>query len=188
LDKDTSGLLLVAKNDDVHLKLQQQFLNKTIKRQYYALVWGTFKQNEGIVSAGISRSRNDPTKMAVSSRGKNAITHYHVLRDYIYMTLLKVQLESGRTHQIRVHMNYIHHPVVGDPTYNGRESQLNNLPINLKKRGIYLLKMLTRQFLHAKMLEFIHPTSLKSMKIEIDLPEELGNILDKIPRWFLQES
>jgi len=185
LDKNTSGLLLVAKNDKAHQKLQQQFLERSITRKYYALLWGSFKEEEGFVDAAIGRSRRDPTKMTVNSRGKSAKTYFKVLKNYVYMSLVAAKLETGRTHQIRVHMNHIHHPVVGDADYNGRESKLNTLPANIKKRGIHLLNMLPHQFLHAKIIEFVHPVSEKEISIETDLPENLQTILDKLPKWFM---
>ncbi len=184
LDKNTSGLLVVAKHDRAHAALQKQFADKIISRLYWALVWGDFEQPEGIVSTHIARSRRDPTKMTVAAKGKEAVTVYTVLERFRYVTLVQLELKTGRTHQIRVHMNYLHHPVVGDPDYNGRESRLKQLPVNLKKRGMHLLEMIPHQFLHAKILNFRHPESGKMLHFEVPLPTGLEQVLLKLPHLF----
>jgi 23S rRNA pseudouridine1911/1915/1917 synthase len=184
LDKNTSGLLAVAKTDKAFLHLRKQFDQKTIKRVYHALVWGKVKK-EGSLTTFINRSRRDPTKMAVSTTGKEAITHYKILKDFQFVTLLKVQLDTGRTHQIRVHMNHIHHQVVGDPEYYGREEQLKRLPPNLQKRGAHLIKILKRQALHAKKLSFLHPATNELVCFESDTPADMREALDKIEQIFL---
>jgi 23S rRNA pseudouridine1911/1915/1917 synthase len=188
LDKNTSGLLVVAKHDMTHQKLQKQFTTRTIKRGYWALVWGVMSEKEGRIETGIGRSRRDPTKMTVSSAGRLSVTHYILLRDFYYCSLLSLRLETGRTHQIRVHMKHIHHPVVGDPEYDGRERQLSRLPVNLKKRGMRLLELLPSQFLHAKTLEFIHPVRNELMRFETPLPTGLQSVLDKLPQILLLEQ
>lgn len=185
LDKNTSGLLVVAKDDRTHQRLQKQFTNKTIRREYRALVWGRMTGQEGRIETRLSRSRREPTKMAVSREGRIAITDFRVLQDFHYVSLLSLSLATGRTHQIRVHMNHIHHPVVGDPDYNGRDSQLKQLPVNLRKRGMRLLEMVPSQFLHAKILEFIHPVHKETMRFEAPLPDNLQEALDKIPHLFM---
>ncbi len=188
LDKFTSGLLVIAKNDKAHRCLRNQFDEKTIHRIYNALVWGSFKEKSGTIQTNINRSRSDPTKYAVAKTGREAITHYKVLRDFIYASLLEVKLETGRTHQIRVHMQHLHHPIIGDDVYNGRDSQLKQLPYNLQKRGKHLLNLLPRQALHAKTLTFLHPSSGEQAAFESELPEEMQTALDKIPQIFLLES
>jgi 23S rRNA pseudouridine1911/1915/1917 synthase len=185
LDKYTSGLLVIAKTDSAYHSLRSQFENKEIHRIYNALVWGSFTDDGDTISTFINRSRRDPTKMAVSKNGKEAVTHYKVLQDYSYFTLLEVWLETGRTHQIRVHMNYIHHPVVGDPDYSGRDSQLKRLPVQLKRRGIHLLKLLPHQALHAKKLSFIHPVKKEKVVFESPLPDNMRTALDKLRQMFL---
>jgi len=182
LDKNTSGLLVVAKNDMSHLRLSRQFETKTIKRTYNAIVWGIPSENEGEIITQIGRSGRDRKKMTVlKEKGREAITHYRVKKDYLYLSYLKVFLETGRTHQIRVHLNHLNHPVFGDPEYNGRKSQIYRLPSHLQKRGMALLKTINRQALHAITLEFIHPTTEKVMNFESDLPEDMQNLVEKIP-------
>ncbi len=186
LDKDTSGLLVVAKNDKSHHKLSRQFESKTIKRTYHAIVWGVPSENEGEIRTQIGRSRRDRKKMTVlKDRGREAITHFQLIKDFIFLSHLEIFLETGRTHQIRVHLNYLNHPIFGDPEYNGRKSQINRLPPHLQKRGMALLKAIDRQALHAKDLEFIHPISEKKMKFESDIPEDMQNILMRIPTAFM---
>jgi 23S rRNA pseudouridine1911/1915/1917 synthase len=188
LDKNTSGLLVIAKNDKTHAFLSKQFDSKTISRIYWSLVWGVPKESEGTVNTCISRSRKDPTKMAVTKSGKEAITHWQVLKEYMYFSLLKLKLETGRTHQIRLHMNWLGHPVVGDAEYNGRESQLARLPANLRKRGQHLLQLIPNQFLHAKELSFIHPSTKEKVSFQSELPATLQTVLDKIPDLFLLKN
>jgi 23S rRNA pseudouridine1911/1915/1917 synthase len=185
LDRYTSGLLVVAKTDQAHVHLQKQFDTRTIHRTYWALVWGKKETDHETIQTCISRSKKDPTKMTVSKTGRKAITHIRTLQTFEYATLLEVELDTGRTHQIRVHMNYIHHPVIGDLEYNGRESQLKRLPQNLRKRGTHLLKILQRQALHAKKLIFIHPAINQKMEFESDLPADFAEALKKLPSLFL---
>ncbi len=188
LDRYTSGLLVVAKTDQAHAHLQKQFDTQTIHRTYWALVWGKKETDHETIETCISRSKKDPTKMAVSKIGRTAITHIKTLQTFEYATLLEIKLDTGRTHQIRVHLNYIHHPVIGDPDYNGREKQLNRLPHNLRKRGTHLLKILQRQALHAKKLTFIHPITKKQLEFESELPADFAEALEKLPDLFLLDQ
>lgn len=188
LDKYTSGLLVIAKNDQAHLGLRKQFDTKTISRTYWSLVWGMPKEESGTVHTFIDRSRKDPKKMAVTKKGREAITHWQVRKDFRYFSLIKLNLETGRTHQIRLHMNWIGCPVVGDGDYNGRDSQLSRLPANLRKRGQHLLTMVPNQFLHAKELSFIHPTKNEKVTFKSGLPTNLQEALDKLPDLFLLEG
>lgn len=163
IDKDTSGLLMIAKNNMAHEKLSEQLKNHTITRVYYTLVNGNITNNQGKINAPIGRNPVDRKKMAVTNKNsKNAVTHFYVLERYGDYTLLKVKLETGRTHQIRVHMSYIEHPVVGDPVY-GRKKQRFNL---------------NGQLLHAKVLGFIHPRSGEYMEFDSELPGHFTKILD----------
>jgi 23S rRNA pseudouridine1911/1915/1917 synthase len=181
LDKETSGLIVVAKNDLVHQKLQEQFLSKDIHRTYNALVWGVPPTNVGEIETLITRSRKDRKKMSVSfTKGKEAITQYKLIQEFTYLSLIELKLNTGRTHQIRVHLNHSNMPVFGDPVYNGRKSQLRRLPSHLQKRGASLLKQISRQALHAKELTFIHPLTKKRMIFESQLPDDFKNILNKI--------
>jgi len=177
----------VAKNNKAHAALRKQFDSKTISRTYWSLVWGVPKEQDGTIHTHIDRSKKDPTKMAVTKTGREAITHWQVLKDYNYFALLKLNLETGRTHQIRLHMNWMGNPVVGDNDYNGRDSQLARLPDNLRKRGQHLLKLVERQFLHAKELSFIHPATNEMVNFTSELPENLQTALDKMNDLFLLE-
>jgi len=185
LDKYTSGLLVVAKTEQALTKLRAQFDSREIHRTYQALVWGKPAQEQGTIQTCIARSKKDPTKMTVAASGKEAVTRYRLLRDFEYASLLEIELDTGRTHQIRVHMNYIHHPVIGDPDYNGRESQLKRLPSNLQKRGRHLLKILPHQALHAKKLSFLHPASGKRIELDSPLPAPMTEAVEKLPDLFL---
>ena len=163
IDADTTGLLMVAKNDYAHEFLSKQLQEKTITRKYVALVWGVIPNDTGVIDAPIMRDKNDRKKMAVGTHNsKDAITHFKVLERYSRATLIELKLETGRTHQIRVHMNYIGYPVVNDPVYGRRKI--------IDKTG---------QCLHAKTLGFIHPKTKEYMEFESPLPECFLNILNK---------
>ncbi|MCK9198018.1 MAG: RluA family pseudouridine synthase [Bacilli bacterium] len=161
IDKDTSGLLMVAKNDYAHEKLAEQLKNKTASRVYYAIVSGEMEHNEGVIKAPIGRHLNNRKKMAVVSSGKNAVTHFKVIERFNGYTLIECKLETGRTHQIRVHMSYIHHPIVGDQLYGGRN-----------------FDYLNGQLLHAKSLVLNHPTTNERMIFECELPDYFTNVLN----------
>lgn len=162
IDAYTTGLLMVAKNNKAHESLAKQLEEKTIVRKYIALVWGKIENDTGTIDAPIGRDKNDRKKMAVTDKNsKKAITHFKVLKRFDNATLLELRLETGRTHQIRVHMNYIGHPVVNDPIY-GRRKSIDN----------------SGQCLHAKTLGFIHPRTLKYMEFDSELPECFVNILN----------
>ncbi|MHB2155770.1 RluA family pseudouridine synthase [Calditrichota bacterium GD2] len=185
LDKDTSGLLVIAKNDRAQRYLRRQFDTKDIFRIYWALVWGDFDEDRDVIREPIARSRKNPIKFVVDPRGRDAVTRFKVLQRFQYVTLLEIRLETGRTHQIRVHMRHINHPVVGDQLYNGRETQLLNLPQNLRKRGEHLLKLLPHQTLHARKLSFLHPRTGQRVEFEADLPENFKTALQKLPDLFM---
>lgn len=162
IDAYTTGLLMVAKNNKAHAILAEELSKKETYRKYVALVWGRINNDSGTIDAPIGRSLNDRKKMAVIASGKNAVTHFKVLKRFKSATLIEVQLETGRTHQIRVHMDYIGHPVVNDPVYGGRKLIDN-----------------TGQCLHAKELGFVHPTTHEFMKFDSKLPNCFINILNK---------
>jgi 23S rRNA pseudouridine1911/1915/1917 synthase len=180
LDKNTSGLLVVAKNDHAHQLLTQQFTTRDIERIYIALVWGTPDTEQGQIETLIDRSRRDRKKMGVYHTGRNAITLYQCLQSFRYLSLLELRLKTGRTHQIRVHLNHIHHPVFGDPDYNGRKSQLDRLPYSFRSKGQHWLNLFDRQALHAKSLSFIHPVSKQRVSFDSPLPEDFQHILEQI--------
>lgn len=166
IDKDTSGLLVVAKNDAAHLSLSEQIKNKTCHRIYLALLEGTVKQNDGIIDTFIGRSDKNRTMMAVKDSGRRAVTHFKVLKRYKEFTFAEFKLETGRTHQIRVHCKYIGHPIVGDPVY-GYEKQ------KFKLNG---------QLLHAWKLELTHPSTGERMSFEAPLPDYFQAVLQKLDK------
>lgn len=163
IDKDTSGLLMIAKNDMAHQSLAEQLKNKTNQREYLALVYGQIKEDEGTIDAPLGRNPQDRKKQAVVANGRHAVTHFQVVKRYTNFTLVKCILETGRTHQIRVHMKYIGHPLVGDPLYGPRKV--------IGKNG---------QFLHAAVLGFKHPRTGEQMRFEVPLPENFQKMLNKL--------
>ncbi len=172
LDKDTSGLLVVAKTERARQHLIAQLAARTVEREYVALVDGVLIAG-GTVAAAIGRHRRDRTRMAVSSGGREAISHYRVLKKYRVHTLVQVKLESGRTHQIRVHMAHLHHPVVGDPVYGGRL----RLPKGCSELLAEQLRGFKRQALHAVKLSLIHPASGKKMSWAASVPADMGALM-----------
>lgn len=180
LDKDTSGLMVVAKNDISHAHLAQQFARRTIQRQYQAIVWGHFKEPGGLIEAHLGRSKSDRKKMAVVTEGKHAATEYRVVRSFAYLSLVALRLRTGRTHQIRVHLAHVHHPVFGDPTYNGRHIVAGPGTVAQKHEVQRLLKLIHRQALHAKTIGFVHPKTGKPLLFESALPADMGSVLDML--------
>ena len=181
LDKNTTGLMVVAKNDQTHIALQQQFTNKSAGREYLALVWGHLAEPSGKIETYLNRSKSDRKKFVAAKDGKKAITYYKVLETFDFLSLLNIRLQTGRTHQIRAHFNFLHHPVFGDPEYSGRSTQVKQLS-TLKKRqnALYLLKMIDRQALHAAKLTLLHPVLQKTMTFESALPEDFQMILEHL--------
>lgn len=162
IDKDTSGLMLVAKNDKAHDILAEGFKNKTIKREYIALVCGVIGEDSGVIDAPIGRDAKDRKKMCVTSENsKKAVTHFKVLKRYEHYTLLRLILDTGRTHQIRVHMKYIGHPVYNDPVYGKAYNDFG-------------------QFLHSASIDFEQPTTHEHLHFECDVPKEFQNFLDTL--------
>ncbi|MDA0986032.1 MAG: RluA family pseudouridine synthase [Bacteroidetes bacterium] len=180
LDKDTSGLLVVAKNETALQKLAKQFALKTSKRTYHAIVWGIFKQKKGLIDAPLGRSKSDRKKIVVVEGGKPAITEYEVLEEFGFLSLIKLNLRTGRTHQIRSHLNSIHHPVFGDPAYGGRNSSWNGLAGKKKILVQNLLEICQRQALHATLLGVKHPTTGKELIFSSPLPNDINTILNKL--------
>ena len=164
IDKDTSGLLIIAKNDAAHINVSEQIKNHEVRKTYIALVRGVVKENQATINMPIARSTKDRTKMAVSKKGKEAITHITVLERFDGFTLLEVNIETGRTHQIRVHLSQIGYPIVGDFVYsNGRN------PFGVEG-----------QMLHSSKLEFVHPKTGEKMNLEAKLPEYFESVLKEL--------
>ncbi len=180
LDKDTSGLLVVAKDETTHQKLAKQFAEKTSEREYQAVVWGVFRETSGVIEAPLGRSKSDRKKVAVTPDGKQAVTEYEVMEQFEFLALLRLHLRTGRTHQIRVHLAHIHHPVFGDETYGGRELHLGKATAKTKAQAHNLLDLMPRQALHAKKLGFIHPQKKKMMRFESDLPADMQALLSSL--------
>lgn len=182
LDKNTSGLLVVAKTDPAHQSLAKQLKDRTLSRQYLALVWGHLDEMSGKIEAPIGRSLTNRKKMAVVAGGREAITHWQVLKYYPSCCLLKVKLETGRTHQIRVHFKHHHHPLIGDPEYGGRQKWLGSLSPQHKPLGKQILTMIQRQALHASEIKFIHPSSKETMHFQAPLPDDINHVLEFLDR------
>jgi 23S rRNA pseudouridine1911/1915/1917 synthase len=180
LDKDTSGLLVVAKNDEVHRKLAHLFSTHNIEREYWAVVWGHFKKKMGVIERALGRSRKDRKKIVVAREGKLAITQYEVLQEFDLLTLIKLRLMTGRTHQIRVHMHSTGHPVFGDPTYEGRKPHGINLTVEVMERINELLSLMPRQALHAKVLGFVHPITKEKLRFDSPLPADMQNLIEHL--------
>ena len=166
LDKNTSGLLIVAKNDNAHIKMSEQIKNREVKKIYIALVRGSIEENEATINMPIARSKKDRKKMAVDRDGKEAITHFEVIKRYGQYTLLRIKIDTGRTHQIRVHMSQIGHPVVGDDVYSNGKNEFG----------------VEGQMLHAKSLDFKHPVSGKQIHLEAEIPEYFKKVLDVLDK------
>ena len=164
LDKDTSGVIIVAKNDKAHINLSEQIKNHTVEKTYIALVKGFVKENEATINMPIGRSTKDRKKMAVNKNGKNAVTHFKVIERFRNYTLLEVKIETGRTHQIRVHLSEIGYPIVGDTTYSNGKNEWG----------------IEGQCLHAKSLRFKHPINGKEMFIEAPLPQYFEDVISEL--------
>ena len=187
IDKDTSGLLVIAKTPEAKTSLGVQFFNKTTHRSYNALVWGNFVEDSGTIEGNIGRDPKDRLRMAVfpqgSEIGKPAVTHYKVLERFGYVTLVECILETGRTHQIRAHMKHIGHPLFSDERYGGTEILRGERTGSYRQFVLNGFKTCPRQALHAKTLGFVHPRTKKQMDFTSDIPEDLGNLLEKWRRY-----
>ena len=180
LDKDTSGLLVVAKTDDTHQKLAKQFAKKKPERKYWAIVWGN-PPDEGTIEANIGRSPSDRKIMTVLPEGgKSAVTHYRKIETFDHLALLEIHLETGRTHQIRVHMQHAGYYVFGDKTYGGDSVRYGPNTGSRKSMFKNLFDILERQALHAKTLGFVHPATDEFVEFNSPLPPDFQNVLDKL--------
>ena len=184
IDKDTSGLILIAKNEDAKAKLALQFFNKTTERTYNALVWGVVKEEEGTIIGALARDPRDRMLFTVFPEGENpaakhAVTHYRVIERFAYVTLVQCKLETGRTHPIRVHMKHIGHTLFNDERYGGNEPLKGTTSAKYKQFVKNCFDVCPRQALHAKTLGFVHPTSGDWMQFDSELPDDMINLLDK---------
>jgi 23S rRNA pseudouridine1911/1915/1917 synthase len=182
IDKDTSGLMVIAKTEDALSNLAKQFELKTSEREYIALVWGNVKEDEGTIEGNISRHVKDRMQMAVFADpeiGKPAITHYKVIERFGYVTLVSCRLETGRTHQIRVHMKYIGHTLFNDSRYGGDQILKGTTFTKYKQFVENCFKILPRQALHARTLGFVHPVTGEMMRFDSEIPKDMQDCIDK---------
>ncbi len=186
IDKDTSGLLVIAKNEIAMNKLARQFYEKTSKRKYVALVWGNLENDEGTITGNVGRNPKDRKKMFVfpdETEGKHAVTHYKVLERFDYVNLVECELETGRTHQIRVHFQYIKHPLFNDPEYGGNQILRGTTYTKYRQFINNCFKLLPRQALHAKSLGFKHPGTGKDVLFDSEIPQDMQSVIDKWRRY-----
>ena len=182
IDKDTSGLLVIAKSESSMIFLAKQFYDKSTTREYLTLVWGNVEEDEGVIEGNIGRNPKNRLQMKVFSKndsGKSAITHFKVVKRFGYVTLLGCKLETGRTHQIRVHMKHIGHTIFNDERYGGNQILKGTNFTKYKQFVENCFKIMPRQALHAKTLGFIHPNTKDYISFDSDLPQDFKNVLDK---------
>ncbi|MCP9612600.1 RluA family pseudouridine synthase [Coprobacter tertius] len=182
IDKDTSGLLVIAKTPEAKTHLGTQFFNKTTQRKYLAVVWGVPPEDEGRIEGNIGRSLKDRLQMAVfpdGDHGKTAVTHYKVIEKMGYVSTVECRLETGRTHQIRVHMKYIGHPLFNDARYGGNEILKGTTFTKYKQFVNNCFSICPRQALHARTLGFVHPKTGKEMFFDSEIPEDMGQLIEK---------
>ena len=184
IDKDTSGLILIAKTEEAKTKLGKQFFDKTTQRRYQALVWGNVKEDEGTIIGALARDPRDRMQFAVFPEGENpvakhAVTHYKVLERMAYVTLVECRLETGRTHQIRVHMKHIGHTLFNDERYGGHEVLKGTTAAKYKQFVKNCFEICPRQALHAKTLGFTHPTTGEMMHFDSELPQDMQQLIEK---------
>ena len=178
LDKDTSGLLIIAKDERTLAQLQTMMKKRLIERHYTALTWGKMSLSEGTIDLPLGRSPGDRKKIRVFGiKNRQSITHYNVVRSYSIAELLSIKLETGRTHQIRVHLSYFGNPVVGDSTYGGRSKAINRFTGIDKQLALSLLRVLDSQALHAQRLRFEHPATMERISFESDLPVDMQDVI-----------
>ncbi len=182
IDKDTSGLLVVAKNEEAQLSLAKQFFVHSIDRRYVAIVWGNIREDEGTITGNLARDPSDRLRFKVfpdGTVGKHAVTHYRVLERFGFVTVVECVLETGRTHQIRVHFNYIGHPLFNDERYGGAEIRKGTIYAKYSQFIQNCFKVLPRQALHAKTLGFVHPRTGEKMEFDSALPEDMEALIGK---------
>jgi 23S rRNA pseudouridine1911/1915/1917 synthase len=182
IDKDTSGILVVAKNEFSLNRLSKQFYDRTTDRKYLALIWGTLQPREGTITGNVGRSIRDRKIMQVfpdASQGRAAVTHYKVLEDFGYVSMIECKLETGRTHQIRVHLSYMKHPLFNDGEYGGDQILKGTTFTKYQQFVRNCFKIMPRQALHAKSLAFDHPVTGKRLSFDSDLPDDIKQVIEK---------
>jgi len=187
LDKDTTGLMVIAKTETAMTHLAKQFFDHSIERSYHSIVWSGFEKETGTIEGHIGRHPTDRVKMHVyeeGEEGKHAVTHYQVIDDYYYVSLVECRLETGRTHQIRVHMNHIGHPVFNDNRYGGDRIRKGTVYSKYKRFVDNCFELCPRQALHAKSLGFVHPESGKKMEFNSELPSDMTAALERWRQYF----
>jgi len=178
LDKDTSGVLIVAKNDSIARRLREMMADRKITKIYNAIICGHMPEESGVIELPIGRSLKDRKKMTVTNiASREAVTHYQVSERFRHNDLVEVKIETGRTHQIRVHFAHLNRPVLGDPDYGGRQKWLKGIDPSARKAGKEILELIDRQALHARRLIFIHPITGNELSIEGDLPKDFNGVL-----------
>ena len=180
LDKDTSGIIIVAKTNFAHMDLAEQFASRLVLKIYYGITWGKWKEREGVIDQSIARKRTDPTSFIVNTIGKEALTNYRIIRDSQYFSFVNYFPKTGRTHQIRVHSAFAGNPIIGDTKYGGGLSRTKGFIPEISKKIESLFKIVNRHILHAQKISFLHPRNGKEMSFEADLPEDIQNIINKI--------
>ena len=180
LDKNTSGVLVVAKSDESHMRLAQQFNSRTVEKTYLALVWGSPGEKEGVIDSPISRHAGHRQKFAVDESGRSAVTQYRVMEEFDQLSSIQLKPRTGRTHQLRVHMSSIGHPIFGDETYGGGRSRMKGYSPDKRAYFLRLLSLISRQALHAWSISFDHPTAGNRVTFSAPLPKDFGNVLESM--------
>jgi len=180
LDMDTSGIIIVAKNNTSHMKLAEQFSSRKVKKMYMGITWGKWKSMDGLIDEPIGRKKNDPTTFQVNKNGKAARTNYKILRETEYFSFVNYFPKSGRTHQLRVHSAFMGHPIIGDDKYGGGEVKIKGYIPEVSKKMRTVLKSVNRHILHAQSITFTHPATGKEISFDTELPDDIQNVIEKI--------
>ncbi len=180
LDQETSGIIIVTKTNYSHMKIAEQFSNRLVKKVYYGITWGSWKEKEGLIDQPIARKRNDPTSFIVNITGKDAQTNFKVIKESQYFSYVNYFPKTGRTHQIRVHSTFYGNPIIGDTKYGGGLSRIKGYKPEISRKMELLFKKVQRHILHAQRISFIHPRSGLEMNFESDLPNDIQNIINEI--------
>jgi 23S rRNA pseudouridine1911/1915/1917 synthase len=180
LDMETSGIIVVAKNNTSHMKLAEQFASRKVYKVYFGISWGKWKTMEGMIDEPIGRKRNDPTTYQVNIHGRESQTNYRILKETEYFSLINYYPKTGRTHQIRVHSAFLGHPIIGDEKYGGGEIRIKGFIPEVGKKMKTLLKSVNRHILHAQSITFTHPVTNEEISFKAEFPDDIKNIVMKI--------